>query len=88
MRQRRAAILRAPFFPTHPPGAAPGGVIARVTQVEGIDYGTSTVSIRGPQGHLRKFTVSEDIENFDRLQVGDIVGLRVTEAMAMTMIAE
>ena len=75
-----------------PKGATPGGVIARVTQVtgkvEGIDYGTRTVSIRGPQGNLRKFTVSEDIENFDRLQVGDTVGLRVTEAMAMTMIAE
>jgi hypothetical protein len=75
-----------------PKGATPGGIIARVTQitgkVEGIDQDTRTLSVRGPSGELRRFAVSEDIENLDQLQVGDTVGLRVTEAMAMEMLQQ
>jgi hypothetical protein len=54
--------------------------------VEGIDYDTRTVSVRGPAGELRRFAVSEGVENLDKLQVGNTVGLRVTEAMAMEML--
>jgi hypothetical protein len=75
-----------------PKGATPGGIVARVTQitgtVEAVDYTTRSISVRGPQGHLRKFTVSDQIENFDQLQVGDTVGLRVTEAVGMQMLQE
>jgi hypothetical protein len=75
-----------------PKGATPGGVIARVTQITGtveeIDLDTRTVSVRGPEGELRRFAVSDDVENLDKLQVGDTVGLRVTEAMAMEMMQQ
>jgi len=75
-----------------PKGATPGGVIARVTQitgtVEGVDYTNRTVAIRGPEGNLRRYTVGDDIENLDQLQVGDTVGLRVTEAIGMQMMAQ
>jgi hypothetical protein len=75
-----------------PKGATPGGVIARVTQitgtVEGVDYTNRSVAIRGPEGNLRRYAVGDDIENFDQLQVGDTVGLRVTEAIGMTMMAQ
>jgi hypothetical protein len=75
-----------------PKGGTPGGIIARVTQitgkVEGVDYANRTLSIRGPEGNLRKYAVGEDIENFDQLQVGDTVGLRVTQAFGMTMLQQ
>ena len=75
-----------------PKGGTPGGVMARVTQVtgtvEGVDYGNRTVAIRGPEGNLRRYAVGDDVENFDQLQVGDTVGLRVTQALGMTMMQQ
>ena len=75
-----------------PKGATPGGVIVRVVQISGrievIDYDTRTIIVRGSQGNLREFVVSEEVQRFDMLNVGDVVGLRVTEALAMEMIAQ
>ncbi len=75
-----------------PKGATPGGVIVRVAQISGriedIDYDARTIIVRGPQGNLREFVVSDAVERFDMLNVGDVVGLRVTEALAMKMIAQ
>jgi hypothetical protein len=75
-----------------PKGANPGGVMARVIQitgtVEGVDYAQRTVSVRGPEGNLRRFTVSDEVERFNEVQVGDTVGLRVTEALSMEMMQQ
>ncbi len=75
-----------------PKGATPGGVIVRVSQISGriedIDYDSRTIIVRGPQGNLREFVVSDAVERFDMLNVGDVVGLRVTEALAMEMIPQ
>lgn len=75
-----------------PKGATPGGLIARVTEltakVEEIDYAKRSVKVRGPQGNLREFTVGPEVTRFDNVKVGDLVVLRVTEAMAMQMIRE
>jgi hypothetical protein len=75
-----------------PKGATPGGVMVSIVQVSGkieaIDYAARTVLVRGPLGNLREFVVSEMVQRFDQLQVGDVVGLEVTEALAMEMIAQ
>ncbi|UCD67816.1 MAG: hypothetical protein JSW48_13480 [Betaproteobacteria bacterium] len=75
-----------------PKGSTPGGVMVRVTQISGkivdIDYPNRIVLVRGPTGNLREFVVSEMVQRFDQLQVGDVVGLQVTEALAMEMIKE
>lgn len=75
-----------------PKGATPGGVMVSIVQVSGkieaIDYAARTVLVRGPFGNLREFVVSEMVQRFDQLQVGDVVGLEVTEALAMEMIAQ
>lgn len=75
-----------------PKGANPGGVLARITQITGtveeIDHHQRNLSVRGPAGELRRFTVSEEVENLDNVQVGDTVGLRVTEALAMEMLQQ
>lgn len=75
-----------------PKGATPGGVMVRVRQISGkimdIDYDARTVLVRGPSGNLREFVVSDKVQRFENLMVGDVVGLRVTEALAMEMIAQ
>lgn len=75
-----------------PKGATPGGVLVRVAQISGkivdIDYALRTILVRGPQGNLREFVVSERVKGFGNLMVGDVVGLKVTEALAMEMIPE
>jgi len=75
-----------------PKGATPGGVMVSVAQIsatiEAIDYDSRTVLVRGPHGNLREFVVSDAVQRFNELQVGDVVGLKVTEALAMEMIAQ
>lgn len=75
-----------------PKGATPGGVMVRVAQVSGkivaIDYASRMIAVRGPAGDLREFVVSEMVQRFEDLMVGDVVGLQVTEALAMEMIRQ
>lgn len=75
-----------------PKGATPGGVMVRVMQISGkvvdIDYALRKILVRGPQGNLREFVVSERVEGFEDVAVGDVVALQVTEALAMEMIPE
>lgn len=75
-----------------PKGATPGGVMVSVVQISGkieaIDYDKRTIIVRGPAGNLREFVVSDMVQRFDQLRVGDVVGLQVTEALAMEMIKQ
>ena len=71
-------------------GENPGGVMVRVVEVSGrveeIDYDTRMVVVRNAEGNLREFLVGEDVTRFEEVKIGDMVGLRVTEALAMEMI--
>jgi hypothetical protein len=84
--QAAEATERAPL------GANPGGAITQVVRitgrVEAIDYQTRVVGIRGPQGVLRQFAVSEDVQRLDEVEVGDLVQLVFVEALALQMIPE
>jgi hypothetical protein len=75
-----------------PKGATPGGAVVNVKQVtalvEGVNYESRTVAVRGPSGNLQRFDVSPDVERFDNIQVGDTVLLRYTEALGLKMIKE
>ena len=75
-----------------PKGATPGGVLVSVVQISGkieaIDYAARTILVRGPQGNVREFVVSDMFQRFEDLKVGDVVGLKVTEALGMEMIAQ
>ena len=75
-----------------PKGATPGGVIVRVVQVSGrveeIDYDARMIVVRNADGNLREFLVGDEVNRFEDVKVGDMVGLRVTEALAMEMIAQ
>ena len=75
-----------------PKGATPGGVMVRVLQVSGrvkaIDYDARAIVVENAQGELNEYLVSDEVKRFEDVNVGDVVGLRVTEALAMEMIPQ
>jgi len=72
-----------------PKGAKPGAVVVNTLEVtakvEKIDYKKRTVSLKGPEGNVRTFTVDKSVKNFKNIKKGDDVYLRVTEAVAMVV---
>jgi len=70
-------------------GAPAGGVATQVTQitgkVEGINYEQRWVHLRGPGGRLVKVNVPESVEKFPNVRLGDMVVIRRTEALALTL---
>lgn len=72
-----------------PPGGKPGMTVVdtltlTVTVAE-IDYAKRTVTVKGPSGSPRTFSVSEDAKNFHRIKKGDEIVVRLTEAMAISV---
>jgi Cu/Ag efflux protein CusF len=72
-----------------PKGAKPGAVVVKTLEVtakvEKIDYKKRTISLKGPEGNVRTFTVDKSVKNFKNIKKGDDVYLRVTEAVAMVV---
>ncbi|HOW54838.1 MAG TPA: hypothetical protein PLR60_09315 [Syntrophorhabdaceae bacterium] len=70
-----------------PKGAKPGAVVVDtvevVAKVESINYKKRTVTLKGPEGNVRTFTVDKAVKNFKNIKKGDDVYLRITEAMAI-----
>jgi Cu/Ag efflux protein CusF len=73
-----------------PKGGTPGGVIVNVKQISGtveaIDYASREIALKGPGGNILAFRVSDDVQRFNEIAVGDTVGVQYTEALAMEMI--
>jgi translation initiation factor IF-1 len=72
-----------------PPGGKPGmtvvDTLTLTVTVAGIDYAKRTVTVKGPSGSPRTFSVSEDAKNFHRIKKGDEIVVRLTEAMAISV---
>lgn len=51
--------------------------------IENVDPKTREVTLKGPEGKSKTIKVKEDVKNFDRLQKGDQVVIRYTEALAV-----
>ncbi len=73
-----------------PKGQKPGGVVAETIEitanVEAIDYQTRAIALKGPLGNIRIFKVSDAVERFNEIKVGDQVVIRVTEAIALSVV--
>ena len=71
-------------------GATPGGVITEVVQIEArvdaIDYNERTVVLTGPEGNSVKLKVDDRVKRFNEVNVGDIVVVAYTQALAAEMI--
>jgi hypothetical protein len=50
--------------------------------VEAIDCQTRAIALKGPLGNIRIFEVSDAVERFQEIKMGDQVVIRVTEAIA------
>ena len=72
-----------------PKGGTPGGVMVKVVEVtarvEGIDHGTRKVTLRGPEGNTRVFTVDPRVQRLDEVKPGDEVVVRHTEALSLRL---
>ena len=73
-----------------PKGQKPAGVVARTVEltgtVESIDAKKRTVSVKRPAGNVRTFHVDKAVKNFNQIKVGDQVVLRITEAVALSVV--
>ena len=71
-------------------GATPGGIITQVIQiqarVDAIDYENRTVVLTGPEGNSVTLAVDERVKRLNEVNVGDIVVVGYTQALAAEMI--
>ena len=68
------------------PGSKPAGAAARQVKatvtIEAIDLANGTVTLKGPQGNSRTIK-ARNPENLKKVQVGDLVDITYTEALAV-----
>jgi ribosomal 50S subunit-recycling heat shock protein len=73
-----------------PKGQKPAGFVVDTLEitanVEAIDYQTRAIALKGPLGNTRIFKVSDAVERFQEIKVGDQVVIRVTEAIALAVV--
>jgi ABC-type Fe3+-hydroxamate transport system substrate-binding protein len=73
-----------------PKGQKPAGLVTDTVEitanVEAIDYQTRAIALKGPLGNTRIFKVSDGVERFQEIKVGDQVVIRVTEAIALSVV--
>jgi len=73
-----------------PKGGTPGGVVVNTTRisatVEAIDYTNREVAVKGPKGRIVALKVSDDVQGFADVTIGDRITLVFTEALAMEML--
>jgi len=75
-------VSRAPLG-EKPSGSVTDTVTVRAT-IAGIDKPASTVTLRGPRGNLTTIKV-RDPSKLDAVQVGDVVDITYTEALALAV---
>ena len=75
-----------------PRGANPAGTVVTVRQaqgrVEAIDYRTRTVVLSAPEGGQVEITVDERVQGLENIKRGDLIVVRYTEAVGLTMIEQ
>jgi len=73
-----------------PKGKMPGGIITHTAQiqanVEDIDYGKRTVTLKGPAGNIRTYKVSKEVKRLKDIKKGDQVVLDITQALALDVV--
>jgi Cu/Ag efflux protein CusF len=73
-----------------PKGEKPGGLITKIIEVTGnvesIDTNNRTIELKGPAGNVRTYKVSPEAKRFNEIKRGDQVVLRVTQAVALSVV--
>jgi hypothetical protein len=75
-----------------PKGAKPGGYKVRTYQVsavvDAIDYKNRYVALRGPKGNTLALPVSPEVQNFDKVRIGDKLTIAYSQALAIEMVPQ
>jgi hypothetical protein len=73
-----------------PKGQKPAGLMAETIEltgnVESVDSKKRTIAVKGPAGNVRNFKVDKTVKNFSQIKKGDQVVLRITEAVALSVV--
>ena len=91
--------LGAPFVDAQPVPAPKGGAViasspgkvAAASAVEitavvtGVDKGTRTVTLKGPQGNSVDIIAGDEVKNFDQIRLGDNVVVQYIEALTLEL---
>ena len=84
----KRGIAVAEDVATAKPGEKPGAIGARAVtvnaKIKAIDKKNGTVTLKGPEGNLRTIKV-KDPTRLDKVQVGDMVQITYTEAVAIAV---
>ena len=71
------------------PTGMPAVTDVQVTEVQAnvtaIDAATRTLTVRGPQGNLRKMQVDSSVHAFSKVKVGDQIVVRYTQSLAVAV---
>ncbi len=68
------------------PGAGVAERVAQITaSVQAIDSAKRTVTLKGPAGDIVTLAVGSEVQNFDQIQVGDLVVVRYLEALTLEL---
>jgi hypothetical protein len=78
-----ATALAAPVFAQDKPGLVLADVVEAVVSVSAVDRAARTVTLKGPRGNTVTLSVPDEAQNFDQVQVGDMVLVRYLEEMAL-----
>lgn len=74
---------------TAQPGEKPAATKIRTTQVsatvENIDRDNREVTLKGPEGNIKKVKVGQDVKGFDKLKEGDQVVATYTEEFTIAV---
>jgi hypothetical protein len=72
-----------------PKGEKPKGTVYNYIDVRAkvlaVDYKTRTVTLSGPDGKVSPVVVDASVQNFENVKVGDMVVVRYTEAVAISV---
>ena len=61
------------------------GAVDVSATVQAINKAKRTVTFKGPDGHEETVSVDPSMKKFDTLRVGDVIHIRYTEAIAISV---
>jgi hypothetical protein len=71
---------------TSEPGKASAVRMAEISaEVVGLDKGTRTVSLKGPDGNVVDVVAGDEVKNFDQIKLGDAVVVHYAESLTLEL---
>jgi hypothetical protein len=78
---------QAPAKPAAGKGLSESNTVERRATITAIDAAKRIVTLKGEQGAVFDVEASPDVQNFDKLKVGDVVAATYTESLALHIAA-